>query len=73
MPPINFTKEKKDVGKGIPDQIIEDLPPPPQHLIQQHRPEKKKRKEKEPVALTADMTNGSSDITPSKKKVRMMT
>lgn len=32
-------------------------------------PEKKKRKEKEPVALTADMTNGSSDVTPSKKKV----
>jgi len=64
LPPINFMKEKKDVGKGIPEPIQELPPPPPE------KPEKKKRKEKEAVALTADMTNGSNnDVTPSKKKV----
>ncbi|CAL8069280.1 unnamed protein product [Orchesella dallaii] len=60
LPPISFTKEKKDASKGIPESIQEQPPPPP--------PEKKKRKEKEPVALTADMTNGANDVTPSKKK-----
>ncbi|ODM98417.1 Protein 4.1 [Orchesella cincta] len=63
LPPISFTKEKKDAGgKGVPESIPEQPAPPPP-------PEKKKRKEKEPVALKADMTNGSSDVTPSKKKV----
>lgn len=55
--------EKKESGKGTPDQSL-------QHTPVQLPPEKKKRKEKEPVALTADLTNGSSsDVTPSKKKV----
>lgn len=64
LPPINFAKEakKETPTKGIPEEILEQTPT-------QLPPQKKKRKEKEPVALTADMTNGSSDVTPSKKKV----
>lgn len=61
----------KEPGRGgFSDQMLDDLLPPPPPQVQ-HVPEKKKRKEKEPVALRADMTNGSADsTTPSKKKVK---
>lgn len=63
LPPINFTKEKKkDKGEGIEAEAIESPQPQPP------KKEQRKKKEKE-AALTAEYANGSTETTPSKKKV----
>ncbi len=60
LPPISFQQEKRKdkVSEGGEGDVAE----PP-------KKESRKKKGKEPVALTTEFTNGSSETTPSKKKV----
>jgi len=61
LPPINFTKEKKKEKVKEAIEQVEVIDEPPK--------KEKRKKDKEAVALTTELTNGSNDVTPSKKKV----